>query len=52
MDTIKVWNYLNGNLLKTLCDFLSVNSLIILSNNEFSSGSSDDLIRIWSQESH
>lgn len=47
-ETIKLWNYLNGDLLQTLPSLSRVFSLILLDNNEFASGSSDDLIRIWS----
>lgn len=47
-QTIKLWNYLNGDLLQTLPTLSRVFSLILLDNNEFASGSSDDLIKIWS----
>jgi WD40 repeat protein len=47
-ETIKLWNYLNGDLLQTLPSLSRVFSLILLDNNEFASGSSDDKIRIWS----
>ncbi len=46
-QTIRIWTYLDGHLLRTLPNQSIVCSLIGLSNNRFASGSNDNLIRIW-----
>jgi WD40 repeat protein len=48
--TIRIWAYLNGQLLRTLTNQSRVCSLIWLRNNQFASGSCDDMIKIWTIE--
>ena len=50
-ETIKIWNYLTGELIRTLPNVNSVCSLILLTNERFASGSTNGLIRIWSRNS-
>ena len=46
--TIKIWDTLNGKLLKTLTGHTgSVTSLAVLLNNTLASGSGDKTIKIW-----
>ena len=46
-QTVRIWTYLDGQLLRTLPNQSRVCSLIWLRNNQFASGSCDDSIKIW-----
>jgi WD40 repeat protein len=46
-NTIKIWDSVNGTVLKTLKSLTLINSLAVLSNNILASGSSDSTITIW-----
>jgi WD40 repeat protein len=51
-ETIKIWNYQNGQLVRTLNHHTDwVRGLAILSNKQFASGSYDRTIKIWDTSS-